>query len=65
MPLRSPRQFPDGEPHRLILKHDAEASTPNRDTATRIAQCKGRDASRIKPLMNQIKYGKGTATEGG
>ncbi|PBC00709.1 hypothetical protein CK220_29805 [Mesorhizobium sp. WSM3860] len=60
VPLRrAPSQFRRGELWRLILKHEAEGSTSNRETATRIAQAKGWDASRIKPLMNNIKTAKG------
>ncbi|MER9418896.1 hypothetical protein NKI95_23520 [Mesorhizobium sp. M0306] len=60
VPLRrTPSRFRKGELYRLILRHEAEGSASNRETATRIAQAKGWDTALVKPLMNNIKTAKG------
>jgi hypothetical protein len=60
VPLRrTPSRFRKGELYRLILKHEADGSASNRETATRIVQAKGWDAALVKPLMNNIKTAKG------
>ncbi|MET3524604.1 hypothetical protein [Mesorhizobium abyssinicae] len=58
--LRStPSRFRKGELYRLILEHEAEGSTSNQETATRIVQAKGWNSALVKPLMNNIKTAKG------
>ena len=60
MPLhRKPSRFRRGELYRLILTHETEGSTSNRETATRIVQAKELDAALVKPLMDCIKSAKG------
>ncbi|MEW9805286.1 hypothetical protein [Mesorhizobium marinum] len=56
---RKANRFRKGELHRLILKHEAEGSQSNRETATRIVLAKGWDAAHIKPIMDCIKTAKG------
>ncbi|TPL02929.1 hypothetical protein FJ938_18940 [Mesorhizobium sp. B2-4-14] len=42
VPLRrTPSRFRKGELYRLILKHEAEGSASNRETATRIVLARG------------------------
>lgn len=60
VPLRrTPSRFRKGELYRLILKHEADGSASNRETATRIVQAKGWDAALLKPLMSNIKTATG------
>ncbi|WP_027058032.1 hypothetical protein [Mesorhizobium loti] len=60
VPLRrTPSRFRKGELYRLILKHEAEGSASNRETATRIVLARGWDAALVKPLVNNIKTAKG------
>ncbi|RJT28937.1 hypothetical protein D3227_33175 [Mesorhizobium waimense] len=60
MPLRrKPNRFRKGELYGPILKHKADGSASNRETATRIVQAKGWDAALVKPLMDCIKTAKG------
>ncbi|MBZ9797397.1 hypothetical protein [Mesorhizobium sp. ES1-4] len=60
VPLRrTPSRFRKGELYRLILKHEAEGSATNRETATRIVLARGWDAALVKLLMNNIKTAKG------
>jgi hypothetical protein len=60
VPLRrKPNRFRKGELWRLILQHEAEGSTSNRETATRIVQAKRWDAALVKPLMDCVKQAKG------
>lgn len=60
VPLRrKPNRFRRGELYRLIVKHEADGSASNRETATRIVQAKGWDAALVKPIMDCIKTAKG------
>ena len=60
VPLRrKPNRFRRGELYRLILKHEAEGSASNKQTAQRIVQGKGWDAALVKPIMDCIKTAKG------
>ncbi|MER8603347.1 hypothetical protein NKH48_06095 [Mesorhizobium sp. M1233] len=40
---RKPNRFRNGELYRLIMKHEAEGSKSNKETAQRIVQAKGWD----------------------
>jgi hypothetical protein len=60
VPLRrKPNRFRKGELWRLILKHEAEGSPSNRETATRIVRAKGWSDALVKPIMDCIKTAKG------
>jgi len=60
VPLRQkPNRFRRGELYRLILKHEAEGSATNKETATRIVLARGWGAALVKPIMDCIKAAKG------
>lgn len=60
VPLRQkPNRFRRGELYRLILKHEAEGSASNKETATRIVQDRGWDAALVKPIADCVKTAKG------
>lgn len=55
---RKPSRFRRGELYRLILKHEAEGSATNKETATRIVQAKGWDSSLVEPIRQCVNSAK-------
>ncbi|MER9559137.1 hypothetical protein [Mesorhizobium sp. M0323] len=50
---RKPNRFRKGELYRLIVKHEAEGSATNKETARRIVQAKGWGVSLVEPIRHQ------------